>query len=203
MADHRQDQGRDGGGGHEPAPPRPRRRQERDGEDDELEESPLEFIRPEVKEVPPVGGPDGRANTEGGKLRQVHGGADHGRLAQARGQSLAQVGRPAGVQARGDERDRLPGRRPVPAGRGGLQQGADDLLAPVRAVVRRVSPQQPPGPPLQPARVAVPVLVHVVLSFLASGPAVVSRAWPITSCAASAIRMASARRAADPLSVSP
>jgi hypothetical protein len=46
-------------------------------------------------------------------------------------------------------------------------------------------------------------LAHVVLSFRVSGLAFVSRAWPITSSAASAIRTASARRAADPLSVSP
>ena len=147
--------------------------------------------------MPPARGPDDRAKSQGGQLDQVYRGARHGHLAQARGQSLAQVGRPAGAQARGDKRDYLPGRRPVPAGRNRPHERADDLLPPVRAVGRRVSPQQPPGPPLQPA------LAHVVLSFRISGPAFVSRAWPITSSAASAIRAASARRAVDPLSVSP
>ena len=133
-------------------------------------------------------------------LNHEHGGGEDAHVAQARAQALAQVRGPAGAQAAADHRGHLPGRRPAPAGTGRLQQGAEDLLAPVRAVARRVAPQQQPGAPRQQAGIE---FAHVVLSFLAATPAFLSAPPPVTRRAASAIRTASARKAADPPSVSP
>jgi len=69
-----------------------------------------------------------------------------------------------------------------------------------RTVARRVEPQQQPGAPHEQADIE---LAHVVRSFLAAIPGFFSAPLSITRRAASAIRTASARKAADPLSVSP
>ena len=130
---------------------------------------------------------------------QVSGHAEEQCEAQVCLDARAAVAGGACVPAARDQRPGLPCGREGPAGRCRLQQGADDLLRPAVTVVSRVGAQQGPGAALELAR----GLAHAVLGFRPGSPATVFVAGPVTIRAASAIRIASARSAAAPPSVSP